>query len=183
MQISSYYNSRSVTSLLKDTTQAASTKDNSPQDGNKSAARSATDGIGYSQGHSSLQQQLAALGVNGSSASRPPTGVVINPAEWISQSDIDLFHKVTGGTVKDGVIYDSNGNVDTSSRSMLLVDGLYEMRNYGTFDNVENRIEIHGAITVSDLQGFIHQYRFGGFGTTDLGVFADAVKVLTAEQA
>ena len=38
----------------------------------------------------------------------------VNPAEWLSPSDISLFEKVTGSTIKDCVIYDKNGNKNTN---------------------------------------------------------------------
>lgn len=48
----------------------------------------------------------------------------VNPAEWLSPSDISLFEKTTGGTIKDGVIYDKNGVANGSQANADLVFAL-----------------------------------------------------------
>lgn len=194
---SSYYRSQSITSLLKDTVSSAPIED-SGQRANKSSSGSSLSGISYSQGYTAFQQSLAASNLSGSASTSNSAqtnvegltldevkarGRVINPADWLSQSDVDLFHKVTGGTIKDGVIYDSAGNEDTSNRSLDLVGNLYQMRDHGTFDGNGNRVGISGSITADDLQQYIDHFSKGGWVGTDLGVLDDAMKALTSEQA
>ncbi len=74
----------------------------------------------------------------------------VNPAEWLSPSDISLFEKTTGGAIN--VADGSQANAD-------LVFALCEMRNKGTFDGNNQPQLVQGAITASDMQGFINRYK------------------------
>jgi hypothetical protein len=82
----------------------------------------------------------------------------VNPAEWLSPSDISLFEKVTGGTIKDGVIYDKSGVAYGSKSDSDLVNALCDMRNCGTFSANSQLQMVQGAITVNDIQGYINHY-------------------------
>jgi len=96
-------------------------------------------------------------GLPGSSLAAALSNGGANPTEWLSQSDVDLFHAATGGTIKDGVIYDKNGNVNTDQGMSDLVNALFDMRNFGTFSSDQQPRAISGAITAQDLQGYINR--------------------------
>jgi hypothetical protein len=86
------------------------------------------------------------------------TGRAINPADWLSDSDQALFTKVTGSTIKDGVMYKADGTVDGSQESSDLVNNLFDMRNYGTIDDKGNRYALSGDITADDMRNYIANY-------------------------
>ncbi|MFK0166940.1 hypothetical protein [Rhizobium sp. NPDC090279] len=194
---SSQYHSQSITSLLTDTASSAPLSE-SLVSTNKSSAIPPSTGPSYGRGYTSFQQSLAASYLDGSaslsssSAMKNAEGLTlaeasskgtINPADWLSQSDKDLYHKVTGGSIKDGIAYDADGNPDWSERSQNLIDSLYQMRNYGTFDSQGNMTAITGTITASDRQGYIDHYSRGGWFSSDMGILDETMKALTSEQA
>jgi len=202
---SSYYNSQSVVSLLQDTQLSKSIEGDLQQAGSASSGSSSI-GTSYSQGYADLQSKLAAssLSDNGSGSSSSAAvydgsvlrnaagktlndyvGKAVGPANWLTQSDIDLFHATTGGTIKDGAIYDKNGNVSTSNSDGALVNALFDMRNYGTFDSSDqNLVKINGTITADDLKNYIQHYQRSGT-SVDIGydVLNKAVDVLTSQQS
>lgn len=201
---SSYYSSQSVVSLLQDTQLSKSIEGDLQQAG--SSAGSTSRGASYSQGYADLQSKLAASSLSDSSSSNSSSAAVydgsvlrnaagqtlddfigkaVGPADWLTQSDIDLFHATTGGTIKDGVIYDKNGDVSTSNSDGALVNALFDMRNYGTFDSSDqNLVKINGTITADDLKNYIQHYQRSG-SSVDIGydVLNKAVDVLTSQQS
>jgi hypothetical protein len=104
------------------------------------------------------------------------TGVV-NPAEWLSDSDIKLFEQTSGGTIKDGVIYDKNGNENSDQANADLVNSLFDMRNFGTFSGGQPKL-ITGDISVGDLKAFIDYNRSNSAVNT--GILDKALEALSA---
>jgi len=87
-------------------------------------------------------------------------GNIVNPADWLEPSDIALFEKVTGYTIKEGKIVDQDGNPPPdpgkgASPEGNLLFSLYHMRIYGTFDGNGQPGLITGEITKADLRAFI----------------------------
>jgi hypothetical protein len=204
---SSSYNSQSVVSLLQDTQLSKSIEGDLQQVGSLSSRSSTSMGASYSQGYADLQSKLAASSLSDSSSGRSSSaavfdgsvlrnaagqtlndfvGKVVGPADWLTQSDIDLFHAATGGTIKNGVIYDKNGDVSDSDSDGALVNALFDMRNYGTFDSSDqNLVKINGsAITADDIKNYIQHYQRSG-SSVDIGydVLDKAVNVLSSPQS
>jgi hypothetical protein len=107
---------------------------------------------------------------------------LVNPAEWLSPSDISLFEKVTGGTIKDGVIYDKNGNENTNQSVTDLVCALCDMRNMGTFDGNGQPKLVAGAITANDMQGFIARYK-DNKGAFNMDILNSALGTLQKQES
>jgi hypothetical protein len=106
----------------------------------------------------SLSSQQTTAGIPSPALQEALSKGGVNPAAWLSPSDISLFEQTTGGTIKDGTIYDKNGAVNSDMTNTDLVCSLFEMRNFGTFSNDQPQL-IQGAITANDLEGFIDHYK------------------------
>jgi hypothetical protein len=209
MQVSySQRDTQSILSVVAQSKLGNSSKDKLDLDGfgdTGSSQPTESAGASFSAGYSSLQSTLAKTDVDrsppqGSSSSASvktekrnaagqtlkdiiATTHVINPAEWLSASDEDLFHKVTGGTIKNGVIYDKDGVADGSQSNADLVCALYEMRNEGTFDKANlNRVAVTGDLTVEDVANYLAHYSTGGFGGDITGV-QGLLDVLKSQEA
>lgn len=157
------------------------------------APNAAVPGVSGSTAHQNLNMTLSAnaLKAPDASLSRNPTtaGIaspalaaamskgVVNPAEWLSPSDIKLFEQATGGTIKDGVIYDKDGNVNGDQANSDLVNSLFDIRNFGTFSAGQPRL-ISGDISVDDLKAFIDYSRSNS--AVNLGVLDKALEALSA---
>ncbi len=117
----------------------------------------------HSSASVSLQASLAGRALDkaaeGAGVEEKQNSKVINPADWIEPSDIALFEKVTGYTIKDGNIVNPDGTrpkeseVQGDPASFLM--GLFHMRNYGTFDSSGQPTPISGEITATDLSAFM----------------------------
>ncbi|MBN8952512.1 MULTISPECIES: hypothetical protein [unclassified Rhizobium] len=109
---------------------------------------------------SAFQASLSAMALDRADAATQQTsGQTINPADYLIASDIKLYEKTTGGTIKDGVLYDKDGNVNASQANMDLVCAMYEMRAHGTFSSRDqSRTLLSGDITAADLRSFIEHY-------------------------
>lgn len=158
------------------------------------APNAAVPGVSGSTAHQNLNMTLSAnaLKAPDASLSRNPTAAglassalaaamsrgVVNPAEWLSPSDIKLFEQATGGTIKDGVIYDKDGNVNGDQANSDLVNSLFDMRNFGTFSAGQPRL-ISGDISVDDLKAFIDYNRSNS--AVNLGVLDKALEALSAQ--
>jgi hypothetical protein len=88
---------------------------------------------------------------------------------------------VTGGTIKDGVIYDRSSKVNNDKANTDLVNAMFEMRNFGTFSNGQPKL-VQGAITANDMQGFIARYK-DNKGALDMGILNSALDTLQKQQA
>lgn len=191
MQISNQYNMRIPSQYPSLSKEAGVT----PQDIPRPYALNAVGpGVPGSAAHQNLNMTLSAnaLKAPDASLSRNPTtaGVaspalavamsrgVVNPAEWLSPSDIKLFEQATGGTIKDGVIYDKDGNVNGDQANSDLVNSLFDMRNFGTFSGGQPRL-ITGDISVDDLRAFIDYNRSNS--AVNLGVLDKALEALSAQ--
>lgn len=133
---------------------------------------------------SSLQASLAASALDkaGDAQSSATTSQTINPADYLTASDIKLYEHVTGGTIKDGVLYDKDGNVNSSQANMDLVDAMYQMRAHGTFLSNGNVIPISGDITADAFKGFIEHYSKNP-GAFDMDVLNKALNALNSTDA
>ncbi|RKE76938.1 hypothetical protein [Rhizobium sp. AG855] len=190
MQISDRYTMRipAQQSAAKDTTASpALMQDQSPK------SRTALIGPVASSSHQSLGATLSASALNtaGGSLSRTPTTAgmaspalaaalssgVVNPADWLSPSDISLYEQTIGGTIKDGVIYDKDGNINSDQGNADLVNALFDMRNFGTFAMGQPKL-IAGDITSDDLKAFIDYHR--GNSAVNTQILDKALEVLTA---
>lgn len=157
------------------------------------APNAAVPGVSGSTAHQNLNMTLSANALNtqGAPLSRIPTTAgmaspalaaalssgVVNPADWLLPSDISLYEQATGGTIKDGVIYDKDGNVNSDQANADLVNSLFDMRNYGTFSDGQPRLII-GDITVGDLKAFIDYNRPNSAVNT--GILDRALEALSA---
>ncbi|MDH4411791.1 MAG: hypothetical protein QE484_00685 [Rhizobium sp.] len=151
-------------------------------------------GVSGSVAHQNLNMTLSANALNApdASLSRTPTtaGIaspalaaamsrgVVNPAEWLSPSDIKLFEQATGGTIHDGVIYDKDGNAYGDPANSDLVNSLFDMRNFGTFSGGQPRL-ITGDISVNDLKAYIDYNRTNS--ALNIGILDRALEALSAQ--
>lgn len=57
---------------------------------------------------------------------------LVGPENWLSQSDLELFRKVTGKSLRNGSFIDNNGQKSQLSKPESdLLNDLYQARNYG----------------------------------------------------
>lgn len=150
--------------------------------------------VSESTAHQNLSMRLSAnaLNVPDASLSRVPTNAgpaspalaaamsmgVVNPAEWLSPSDIKLFEQATGGTIDGGVIYDKDGNVNSDQANADLVNYLFDMRNFGTFSGGQPKL-ITGDITLDDLKAFSDYHRSNSAVNTQ--ILDKALEALSAQ--
>lgn len=120
-------------------------------------------------------------GAKGATLEEAMSKGVVNPADWLSESDVKLFEQTTGGTIVNGVIFDKNGNESNSEADADLVQALFDMRNYGTFDAEGNLATLKGDITAADFRGFIDHYR-SNTGTFDMQTLQKAYEVLESAE-
>ncbi len=115
---------------------------------------------------------------------------MVNSADWLAKSDVDLVRQTTGAIIKDGKVYDKNGadiyrdGNDAEAKAVSdLIDTLFELRNYGV--PVGDRMVAEpGAITAGDLEKYIEHYAAGATGPGDVAkldtdVVYDAISRLT----
>jgi hypothetical protein len=107
------------------------------------------------------------------------SGRAVNPADWLSGSDEALFAKVTGSTIKDGVVYKADGTIDDTQGSLDFVNDLYEMRNYGVVDGGGNRYALGGDITADDMKNYIANYMAGHPTEAETDVLTKGLNALT----
>lgn len=101
------------------------------------------------------------------------TGAMEDITKYLTKSDIALYEKATGGTIKDGIITSS----DTGSfrASLNLVIQLNNLRSSGAVPSSQD-------ITAADLQAIVKNYQSGP-GTYDTSILEKALDVLTSEKA
>jgi hypothetical protein len=191
MEISNRYNIRFASQYPSSSKEVGVTLQDVPRSYAPDAVGAGASG---SAAHQNLNMTLSANALNapdGSLGRNPTTaGIastalaaamskgVVNPAEWLSPSDIKLFEQATGGTIKDGVIYDKDGNVNGDQANSDLVNSLFDMRNFGTFSAGQPRL-IAGDISVDDLKAFIDYNRSNS--AVNLGVLDKALEALSAQ--
>jgi hypothetical protein len=139
----------------------------SPIDGAKSAFRSSLAANALNSHEMPLSKIPTRAGEASPALAAALAEGMVNPADWLSDSDIKLFEQTTGGTIKDGVIYDKNGNVSSDIADTQLVLSLSDLRNYGTFENGQPKL-IAGEITADDLRHFIDYNRTNNAVNTDI---------------
>lgn len=84
---------------------------------------------------------------------------VVNPIDWVAKSDIELFQKTTGKSIKDGNIVDQDGSISTSQECAEFLGAIYEMRNFGTFDHDGQPRSIDKIITANDIGDYINHHQ------------------------
>lgn len=191
MEISNRYNMPIPSQYPALSTEAGKAwQDNAGMD----APNAVVPGVSESTAHQNLSMRLSAnaLNVPDASLSRVPTTAglaspalaaamsmgVVNPAEWLSPSDIKLFEQATGGTIDGGVIYDNDGNVNSDQANADLVNHLFDMRNFGTFSGGQPKL-ITGYITLDDLKAFSDYHRSNSAVNTQ--ILDKALEALSAQ--
>ncbi|MBB4955497.1 hypothetical protein H4S14_003552 [Agrobacterium vitis] len=101
------------------------------------------------------------------------TGAMQDPTKYLTQSDIALYEKTTGGAIKEGIII--GNDKDTSGASMNLALQLCFLRMSGAVPSSQD-------ITAADLQAVVKNYQSGP-GAYDTSMLEKALDVLSSEKA